>query len=47
MDEANVFVLEDGSRQVMTASQIHKNKSLIKIEQKAMQEKSDKAIPKK
>ena len=42
MDEENVFVMDDGSRQVLTGKQKRKNKSLIQIEQNAMQEKSDK-----
>ena len=41
MDDENVFVMNDGSRQVLTRRQIRDNKCLIQIEQKARQEKSD------
>jgi len=42
MDVFNLLLLDDGTRQMMTEKQMWKNNSLIRIEQKERQEKSDK-----
>ena len=42
MDEFNLLLLEDGTRQMMTEKQMWKNKSIIRREQKERQEAHDK-----